>query len=82
MYAQFYAAAAFVAPMCGSALYDVESLGYRGALDLFMVAYAIFGVIFGLGYCGFTPYADYKAQLEQLAELAEVSKKLEAARSK
>lgn len=60
LYAQFYAGAAFIAPIVGSALYDVESLGYRGTLDVFMIAYAIIAVVFGLGYSGFTPYADYE----------------------
>ena len=64
LYAQFYAAAAFVAPMTGSALYDVESLGWIGTLDVMMISYAIIGIIFLLGYSGFTPYSDYKAQQE------------------
>lgn len=59
VYAQFYAFAAFIAPMVGSALYDREELEYRGTMDVMMIAYTFICILFGFIYCGFTPYKDY-----------------------
>jgi hypothetical protein len=49
---------------------------------LFLVTYALIAALFLFFHCGFTPYADYAAQNEQLEDLKKKSNQLEKLRVK